>query len=65
MEIIDFLFTNHEDQTPEPAYALNCINLFSSNLGLYLFYLQRPGQGTCKKSISQIKHSVGILSLGF
>jgi hypothetical protein len=51
MEIIDFLFTNHEDQTPEPAYALNCINLFSSNLGLYLFY--------------QIKHSVGILSLGF
>lgn len=62
MQVTDFLFTSHEDQTPAPVYSLAFIRPFRSNLGLSFFSIFQD-QGTCKKSIILIKHIVGIQSL--
>lgn len=63
MQIVDFLFTSHDEQTTATVYSLSYINIIvSGNLGLHFLHPLRPG--CCKKSISLRKHSVGILSLG-
>lgn len=62
MQIIDFLFTSHDEQTIATVHSFSYINIVSGNLGLHFLHPLRPG--CCKKSISLRKHSVGILSLG-